>query len=194
MNQTNCYPASYPLETLLDQTRRGDRAALGALYDRFSADIFRYLCRRTGDAEVAADLTAEVFVRVIQAIDDNRAWRLSFTGWLYRIARNLLIDHVRVVRRRPQCGLPDSLASDHGPTIEEEGDRQLLARDVRAAVAELKPEYAAVLRLRFTEDLSQTEVGRRLGKTEGTVKVTQHRALKALRVRMLQRTALQAVA
>lgn len=182
------------IDALLERTRRGDREALGVLYSRFSGDIYRYLCRRAGDAELAADLTAEVFARVIQAIDDNRAWRQSFTGWLYRIARNLLIDHMRAVRRRPQCRLPANLACWRDTAIDEQGDRQLMAREVRAAVDTLKPEYAAVLHLRFAEDLSQMEIGRRLGKTEVTVKVTQHRALKALRARLLERAALKAVA
>jgi len=171
------------LEALLARAREGDGPALGEVYDRFSPAIFRYLFRRTGDAELAADLTAGVFLKVLEAIQRDQVWRQSFTSWLYRLAQNLLIDHRRAVGRRPECRLPESVPA-RGTGLEDAVGRRLVSRHVRAAIEELKPEYGQVLLLRFAEGLPHAAVAEKMGKTRAAVKVIQHRALKALRARL----------
>jgi RNA polymerase sigma-70 factor (ECF subfamily) len=181
------------LEPVLAQARNGDPAAFRTVYDQFGPAIFRFFCRRTGDAEVAADLTSEVFLRVHRAIDADQTWRVSFTSWLYRIARNQLIDHLRSVRRRPQTELTDALPYAGGDGMDEHVDRRLVAREVRRVLHELRPEYAQVLRLRFFKEMSHAEIGRALGKSEAAIKVTHHRALRAFQ-RECQRHPLLAAA
>jgi RNA polymerase sigma-70 factor (ECF subfamily) len=181
------------LAALTARARKGDTAALGALYDRYSPAIYAYLYRRTGNAELARDLTADVFVKVIEAIQGHRVWRESFTGWLYRIAHNLLVDHVRAVKRRPQSELPDTLPGTEGADLEDRVEAVVAATEVRAALDGLRPEYAQLLALRFAGDLTHAEMGKILGKTADNIKVTQYRALKALR-KQLDRRAEQRLA
>jgi RNA polymerase sigma-70 factor (ECF subfamily) len=169
---------------MLRQAKRGDRSALGWLYDEYSPRIYRYLYRRTGDPDLAEDLTSMVFLKVIDAIQSGTSWQTSFTGWLYRIAHNILSDHRRAVVRRPECSLPETLAGDTGAAMDEKADRGLKLRTVKNAMSELRPDYAAVIRLRFGEGLPHSAVAAQLGKTEGAVKVAQHRALKMLRSRL----------
>jgi RNA polymerase sigma-70 factor (ECF subfamily) len=182
------------LQAIMDRAGRGDKEALGTLYDMYSPRIYRYLYRRTGNAAVAEDLTSNVFVRVIEAISAQHCWHDSFTGWLYRIAQNQFIDHVRQVGRRPQAELPETMPCPLAAEMEEDVLRHCSGDDVRAALNDLRPEYATVLTLRFTEGLSHAEVGRMLGKNADAVKVTQHRALKSLRQKLVQRQALQEAA
>jgi RNA polymerase sigma-70 factor (ECF subfamily) len=181
-------PPSAGIEPMIERARKRDMQAIGALYEHFSPEVFRYLYRQTGDRELTADLTGQVFVRVIEAIDGGHAWRQSFPGWLHRIAQNLLIDHVRATRRRPQCALSEEIATTGENGMDEEVDRQLVAREIWQAVGELKPEHAQVLFLRFAGDLSHAEVGRRFGMSEVAVKVTQHRAIRNLRTRLADQT------
>jgi RNA polymerase sigma factor (sigma-70 family) len=82
-------------EALLAAAMEYDDAALSELYDRYEVKIFTYIYRRTGDESLAEDLTSQVFLKMLESIRDQKAWRSSFSGWLYKIAHNLVIDHYR---------------------------------------------------------------------------------------------------
>ena len=82
-------------KTLLAQAKAYDLDALSELYTRYAPTIYAYIYRRVGNAAVAEDLTGELFVRMLRAIHNERAWRDSFRAWLYRIAHNLVVDHYR---------------------------------------------------------------------------------------------------
>ena len=84
---------------LLERARAYDPAALGELYDRYAGKMYAYIYRRMGNAAQAEDLTSELFLRVLKAVQNERAWRDSFVAWLYRIAHNLVVDHYR---RQPE--------------------------------------------------------------------------------------------
>ncbi|NIR03623.1 MAG: sigma-70 family RNA polymerase sigma factor, partial [Gemmatimonadales bacterium] len=68
---------------------------LGELYDRYAPRVYAYVYRRVSDAQLAEDLTGDVFLRVLQAVKSERYWQTSFQAWLYRIAHNLVVDHYR---------------------------------------------------------------------------------------------------
>jgi RNA polymerase sigma-70 factor (ECF subfamily) len=142
--------------------------------------MYAYIYRRVGDARLAEDLTSELFLRLLSAVQSGRAWRNSFVGWLYRIAHNLVVDTYRR-RTPPQVALEDQpLASDEeGPadTVQEAADREAL----RAALGLLTTDQQQVLALRFGEGLTAKETARILNKTTGAVEAMQHRALASLR-------------
>lgn len=169
-------------EQLLEAAVAYDDAALGELYDRYEARIFSYIYRRTGDEAVAEDLTAQVFVKMLQAIRERRAWHSSFSGWLYRIAHNVVIDQYRQRERHAQIGLdeaPDLVAEDDDPAVSAE--LRLTADKVRFAMRQLTDEQAEVLSLRFLEGYSIFEVASLTNKTEGAIKALQYRAVATLR-------------
>jgi len=176
--------AREPLDGLLERAKSGDMVAFDQVYRRFQPDIQRYIQRRTGDPALAADLTSDVFVSVLEAVQQGRPWRESFTSWLYRIAQYRLIDHIRRVARRAECGLLDSLSSGGRSAMDDHVDRSILADNVRAVVGELKPEQAQILRLRFNEDLPHADVARLVGKNANAVKVAQFRALRRMKHRL----------
>jgi len=169
-------------QELLERASRAESAALGALYDQYADRIYSYIYHRVGYAEVAEDLTGQVFMRMLEAIRTGRAWRTSFSGWLYRIAHNLVIDHYR---RRGRATLVD--LDDVAPVAATMGDPAHIAEsmldreDLRKALALLTEEQAQVITLRFLEELSIAETADTMQKTEGAIKALQYRAVLALK-------------
>lgn len=170
-------------EQLLEAATVYDELALGELYDRYEARIFSYIYRRIGDEPLAEDLTAQVFVKMLQAIQDRRAWHSSFSGWLYRIAHNVVIDQYRQRDRHQQIGLDDApeIVDEHDdPAFSAE--QMLTAESLRFAMRQLTDEQAEVLSLRFLEGYSIFEVAAMMNKTEGAIKALQYRAVATLRI------------
>lgn len=171
--------------SLLPGCQRGESAAVEAMYELYADRLYRYMLARVGDSDVASDLTTELFVRVIKHIGgfrlDRRRPAASFSAWLYRIAANLVTDHHRRSQRMQQVSLSEELriqAREPGPHREAERS-ELLAR-LNRAMESLSEDQRLVILGKFGEDLSNAEVARILGKTEGAVKSLQHRALQAL--------------
>jgi RNA polymerase sigma-70 factor, ECF subfamily len=159
-----------------------DEAALGELYDRYEAKIYSYIFRRTGEQSLAEDLTAQVFLKMLEAIRQGKAWHSSFSGWLYRIAHNLVIDHYRNRERQSHVELDEqevSRSPEHNPVLTAE--MNLDAERLRAAVRRLTDEQAEVISLRFLEGYSIIEVAEMMDKSEGSIKALQYRAVATLR-------------
>ncbi len=167
---------------LLERAKAYDSAALGLLYDRYSGRIYNYIYHRIGEPGLAEDLTGQVFLRMLEAIQNERAWQSSFSGWLYRIAHNLIIDHYRRRGRSQQMSLEDvpTLPALEGDPLEAVEER-LSQERLRAAIRRLTPEQAQVIVLRFLEGLNIAEVAKVMRKSEGAIKALQYRAVMALR-------------
>lgn len=169
-------------QALLDRASRADPDALGEIYDQYVERIYSYIYHRVGQAELAEDLTGQVFMRMLEAIRGGQAWKTSFSGWLYRIARNLVFDYYR---RRGRASFVDideappigSTKDDPSHTVQASLDRE----NLRAALSRLTEEQAQVITLRFLEDLSIAETATIMEKTEGAIKALQYRAVLALR-------------
>jgi RNA polymerase sigma-70 factor (ECF subfamily) len=166
--------------TLLERARAYDADALGELYDQYAPPIYAYLYRRVHDAQLAEDLTGEVFVRVLQAIQSEQFWHTSFRGWLYRIAHNLLVDHYRKQPPAPMLALDEQLVAAQGDPDSALAEK-LSHQDLLAAISQLTLNQQQVLVLRFGEQLAAREVAEIMGKSVGAVEGLQHRALTALR-------------
>jgi RNA polymerase sigma-70 factor (ECF subfamily) len=165
---------------LLERAKEYDKAALGELYDLYAPRVYAYLYRRVGNAQLAEDLTGDVFVRIIQAIQSERFWHTSFQAWLYRIAHNLVVDHFR--RQPPATELELSewlMAADDDPL--DATDRRLSHERLGKAILCLTHDQQQVLTLRFGEGMTTRQVAEVLEKTVGAVEALQHRALAALR-------------
>lgn len=169
---------------------KGDAAAFGALYDRYVAAVYRYVYYRVRNDMDAEDLVSDVFMRALRAIPRYEP-RVAFLAWLYRIARNAVIDRSR--RARTQISFEDALAH---PGVDQivEPDATILALSdkeaVRGALAKLTPLQQEVIVLRFVEGYSTLEIAKLVGKREGTVRGIQFRALEALRTLIPSREAL----
>jgi len=149
-----------------------------AAYKTHAQSIYKFLFWRTKDIQLSKDLTSTVF---------EKAWRSrsSFHGgsvqaWLYRIARNVLIDHWR---KNKELVIDDveSLQEDVRPTTGELLDKKLRVQDLQKALDELPDDMHAVVTMRFMSGLSCRQVAQYLGLSESNVRVIQYRALKKLK-------------
>jgi RNA polymerase sigma-70 factor, ECF subfamily len=169
-----------PDEQVLERARTYDGQALAEIYDRYATPIYGYLYRILGNAAQAEDLAGEVFLKLLQALRSGRAPRDRLEGWLYRVAHNLAIDWFR--RQKKGSGVPlseEMVADESRPSeIVEDGQAR---QQLRASVRRLTPDQQQVILLRFAEGLPAAEVARLMGKSEGAVKILQHRAVNRLR-------------
>jgi RNA polymerase sigma-70 factor (ECF subfamily) len=160
---------------LVDRARTGDQAAFAQLFEQFHAPILNYLNRMVGDRALAEDLTQDTFVKAYRALPKTRD-DLSFKAWLYRIATNTAISHMRrgkIVRWLPILGDRE--------TADEPVDRAVTRQtDISRALDQLPKHYAAVLLLRHYQGLSLAETAQALDITENAAKLRLFRARKAV--------------
>ena len=159
------------------------REAIGILYDRYHAHIFRYLWMRVSDFQQAEDLTGEVFTRMVASLARYQERELPFQAWLYRIAHNLLVDQYR----KNGTGQRISLDEMKELPMEEHDlvasvDKRLLIEEVRSAMQRLDALQKDVIVLRFLIGLPIRDVALILDKTIPTIKALQHRGLRDLRL------------
>ena len=161
----------------------GDSSAFGALYDHYHAMIYRFVMIKVGRREEAEDITHQVFLSAWQNVRTYKHKGYPFSSWLYRIARNQVIDHYRSRKGRNDVSIEKADPEAFGVETDYAGNltAKLELEKVRSAVGRLKPDYQDVIILRFVEDMSLKESAAALGKSEGAVKLLQHRAIRELK-------------
>lgn len=168
-------------EELVLRAVQGDARAFGALYSLYYDAVYRYVYFRSGNVIVAEDLTENVFLKAWRAIGSSARRRLRFSSWLYRIARNVVVDHYRTRRDDVRLGTGRlRLAEEEHLGPEALTLRREEVTELQRAIARLPEEQQQVIILRFIEGLTHAEVSEILGKTEEACRVIQYRGLKAL--------------
>lgn len=188
-----------PLRDVTDQevvleARQGREAAYRELIRRYERPVFSLIYRMVRDRELAEDLAQESFVKVLNAIESYRP-EFKFSSWVFKIANNTAIDHLR--RREldtlsldgsPHASTPDSVEAtvlQVGDTAESPLD-EVEARELGGAIEEgirqLRPEYRTCILLRHVEGRSYEEIAQIMNLPLGTVKTYIHRARNELRI------------
>jgi len=168
-------------EQLIKRAVRGDSSAFGSLYDHYQAMIYRFVVIKVGSREEAEDITHQVCLSAWQKVGSYKHRGHPFSSWLYRIARNQVIDHYRAKKGEVSI---EKIDPELFATAERESDdlaRKFQLEDVRKAIAALKTDYQDVIIMRFVEDVSLKETAAILKKSEGAIKLIQHRAVKELK-------------
>ncbi|HJW22536.1 MAG TPA: sigma-70 family RNA polymerase sigma factor [Candidatus Limnocylindrales bacterium] len=168
------------IDRLVAQARQGDLQAFGTIFDHYHAAVYRFVVSRVGRPSDAEDLTQLVFVKALEALPRYTARGVPFGGWLFRLARNTVIDHVRTRREHVELEVVTRRAT------EEAGPEAVAAlRDdldaVARALEELTEDQREVIALRFFAGLSAREAAEAMGRQEGTIRGLQFRAIGALR-------------
>ncbi len=161
---------------------QADHAAFGTLYRRYLDRVYGYSFYLLGDHHDAEDATERTFLAALGAIDHFRDEGATFRSWLFRIAHNQLANALRArSRRRDESldGVREPAAADDPARLASLADD---ARRLRESVASLSEDRRQVVILRFVDGLTSREIGEVLGRTEGAVRVLQHRALRELAV------------
>lgn len=138
---------------------------------------------------VTEDLTGQVFLRMLEAMKGGKGWRTSFSGWIYRIAHNLVVDYYRKRSQATYTNLDDTPHIPAGNGDPYKATAAKLESDaLLRAINQLTDEQAQVITLRFLEGYSISEVAEIMDKTEGAVKALQFRGMATLR-RILEQQA-----
>jgi RNA polymerase sigma-70 factor (ECF subfamily) len=167
-------------EQLVQRAVNGDREAFTQIYDLHFDKIYRYIYVKVRSQAEAEDLTQDVFIKAYEGIK-NYKWRdLPFTSWLFRIAHNRVIDHVRKVSKEKKAPLEEAGAIASGdPVYMTEINFEI--RQLKDALQNIPDAQREVATMRFISELSISEVALSLGKSEGTVKALQFNAIASLR-------------
>lgn len=168
------------LDRLVAEAQRGDPEAFGRIFDAYAGPIHRFIASRVNRPSDAEDLTQLVFVKALEALPRYEARGIPFGGWLFRLARNAIIDQIRT--RRDHLSLVTAMTretDEAGPeavaAIREDIDR------VARAMADLTDDQREVIELRFFAGLSVLEAAVAMGRQEGTIRGLQFRAIASLR-------------
>lgn len=178
-------------EMLMVRYQRGDREAFAELVRRYSGPVYNFSVRHLRLAPVAEDVTQEVFLRLVQKAAEFKH-EARFSTWLYTIARNLCIDHLRKLKHRRHASLDTSVAPDDAPLgerlaargINADTERSVLSIEVlhaiEGAVDSLPDEQREVFLLREIANLPFKEIAVATGVGENTVKSRMRYALDRL--------------
>jgi RNA polymerase sigma-70 factor, ECF subfamily len=178
-------PSAADLRRLVTRAKTGDQEAVDALYRLHVDRIYAYLAANVGNPHDAEDLTTQTFMRMIVSLPRYRPGSTPFAAWLFRIARNLAIDHFRAAARARARTQP-SVAPVRDASAEDEALSVLNREFVRGEIATLSLGQREVLTLKFVCGLTNAEVASVLSKTEGAVKALERRALRTLQRRPIR--------
>ena len=175
-------------EFLAARVARGDSAALEALYDRHAPAVLGVLLKVIGERAAAEDALQETFWRVWKSASTYESERGSFTGWVFRIARNLAIDAHRRMNVRPQAlSNPDDIdalsdtTSDPDTDVVEQAQADFRNRQVRSALASLPSVQRQVIELAYFYGMTRQEIAEATGEALGTIHTRARLGLQKLR-------------
>jgi len=162
------------------ETRRFNEARLTSLYDEYYTKIAHYAFVRIGDRTEAEDLAGEVFLKALESLKSYEERGVPMQAWLFRIAHNLVVDHLRKMAKRKIVSIDTvQVEAEADPAIL--ADRNIELEKVAGAMEQLTPEQREVLRLRFFGGLTSKEAGSILKKSDGAVREMQRAAVEKLR-------------
>lgn len=151
------------------------------IYDKYVAKIYRFIFLKVNSQEIAEDLCSETFLRCWEKFKEDQNKIENPQAFLYQIARNLVIDHYREKGRTQTVSVDCVPIIDPRVDLEEETRANSDLDTIKAVLANLKEEYQGVVIWHYVDDFSIGEIAKMLNKSEGAVRVTLHRALKALK-------------
>lgn len=166
---------------LVERARRGDADAFTAIYDDLAPRVLRFLHHHVADPDLAEELMQRTFVKVIEALPRFEVrGSVPFRAWVFRLARNVVIDDHRT--SHPALDV-DAIADppSEDPTPAEALERNVQRDELLAAIDRLPQDQHDVILYRFFADLSPRETAPLMHRSEGAVRVLQHRAVGRLR-------------
>jgi RNA polymerase sigma-70 factor (ECF subfamily) len=168
------------VQELVAAAQRGDPDAFGRIFDLYHRPLYRYIASRVGRPSDAEDLTQVVFVKALEALPRYEPRGAPFGGWLFKLARNTVIDFIR--SQRPEVDLE---AIEGRPDVTVDPDERLASEQelaaLRVALGRLTPDQREAIALRYFAGLSAREAAVAMGRQEGTIRGLTFRAIAALR-------------
>jgi len=168
-------------DRLLERARRGDSDAIMEIYEQYFPPVYQFIRLRVDEAQLAEDLTSEVFLKLVTALRGRNAPRQSLRGWIFRVARNVMHTHFGKERRYPIVTLKEWTPAPADDEPEVQFIRSLNLERARHALRMLNAEQQEVLILRFGQKLNLKATAEVMGKSVSAIKSLQFRAVNTLR-------------
>ena len=166
-----------------ESQRKQKEEALVSLYEERYGKVVQYVFVRVGNRSDAEDLASETFMRALKSLDSYEERGLPMEAWIFRIAHNLVTDHIRRASKRQIVDIDETLiVGSANPEEATEIDMQI--ERLSEALKHLSPSHREVIALRFYSGLSSVECGKILGRKPGTIREMQSAAVKILRKEM----------
>jgi len=167
------------LHKAIEECKAGKQESFAVIYDHFSPKLYKFVFFRVGHKEIAEDILADTFVKAWNKISQVNS-ALALQGWLYQIAKNNIIDYYRV--RKTTIDL-DEVAGFLEDSVNPVDDLNLELDQKRILkfISQLPTDQQQVIKYKFFEDLTNEEIAFVMNKSEGSVRVIQHRALARLK-------------
>ena len=176
-------PSEERVDELIRLAANLDREAFGELYRLYAPRIHRFVAYQVNDRVLAEDLTNQVFMRAMKAIGRYQHHSVpQFNAWLFRIARNVVVDHWRA--KRDTVSLDEALATERGETLDAHFESLARREELQVAMQKLTEDQREVLVLRFGMGMSHREIAERMGRNEEAIRALQFRAIRSLRAIM----------
>ncbi len=166
-------------ETYVAQFKSGESTAFGVLYDRYAEKIYRFVYYKIFNKEVAEDIVSDVFYKALERIDSYNPEKGVFSAWLYRIARNTVIDKYRT--KKTTIDIEDIFDLGESDRLEEKLDAEATLEKVSKYLKTLNPKQREIVTLRVWEELSYKEIADIVGSTENAVKMAFSRTIREVR-------------
>jgi RNA polymerase sigma-70 factor (ECF subfamily) len=169
-----------PLNSGESSTIEHKEAKLANLYEEYYGKIANYAYAKTGDRAGAQDIAGEVFLKALKSLKSYKEQGIPMQAWLFKIARNLIVDHYRKAARGRTVPIDNVILADNSNPADEIEKRDDFAR-VSKVMEQLTDGQREVLELRFLSELTSKEVGIIMGKSDGAVREMQRVAIEKLR-------------
>jgi RNA polymerase sigma-70 factor (ECF subfamily) len=167
-------------EALVKSASEGDEQAFSTLYDTYLDSIYRFIYLRVEDQQTAEDITSTVFLRAWEKLDKYEFRGVPFRAWLFRIARNAVIDHYRTRKESAPLEAVINTHDESAISVSQKVGLHIEAEKVMACMQQLTEDQRNVLTLKVVHGFSTEEVAKTLGKRQGAVRALQMRGLQAL--------------
>lgn len=168
------------LNNALFRSQKGNQEAFGAIYDHFKERIYRFIYFRIGHKEISEDILSDTFVKAWLKIDQVNSPK-ALSSWLYQVAKNNIIDYYRIRKTTVDLEEVADIIIEEGVNPVDEANLQIEHLKILKLLDSLPKEQQDVIKYKFFEDLTNGEIAHVMGKTEGAIRVIQHRAIIKLK-------------
>lgn len=173
------------VQALVQKALQGDESAFGQIYDLYFEKLYRFVFYRVNHKEAAEDLVSETFIRIWSSRSQIKGAG-AFNAWVYQIARNLVIDYYRA--RKTIVDLQElENVLEYEDNVVDRTNLDFEQKTFLAALDKLGSDQQLVIKLKFLDELENEEIAKLLDKTEGAIRVIQHRAIAELK-KLLENT------
>lgn len=166
-------------EAQILQRAKDDIQNFSDVYNLYIDRVYRYFMARTGDVLLSEDLTSQTFLKCVEKFDKYQITGAPFGAWLFRIARNTLIDHSR--KAKHQCVLDEAPETDSGDDVVHDTHQKMLVEKVQKILLIFEEQEREIILLKLVTGLKFSEIAEMLNLNENTVKTKYFRNLQALK-------------